>query len=66
MKTKILVIEKGKEGICIPEKFLLELELVPGSEVEIALDKNKKWLVIRPLHGEDFLGHFKDTMKSMA
>ena len=38
---------------------------MPGSEVEVRLDK-KKWIIIRALHGTDFIEHFKDTMESMA
>ncbi|MFQ5428288.1 MAG: hypothetical protein ACE5EZ_04835 [Thermodesulfobacteriota bacterium] len=66
MKTKILKIEKGTEGVALPEKYLIELELIPGSEVEVRLDKEKKWIILRPLHGEDFFEHFKDSMKNMA
>lgn len=66
MKVKIIKIEKGKEGVALPEEFLRHLELIPGSEVEIRLDKKKKWIILRPLHGEDFMEHFKDSMKSMA
>ena len=66
MKTKIIKIEKGKEGIELPEDFLRELELIPGAEVELRLDRKKKWIIIRPLHGEDFLEHFKETMETMA
>jgi len=66
MKEKIIKIEKGKEGVVLPEEFLRALELIPGSEVEVRLDKKKKWIIIRPMHGDDFLEHFKDTMESMA
>jgi len=66
MKTKIVSTGEGKEGITLPEEFLRELELIPGAEVEVTLDKKKKWIIIRPLHGEDFLEHFKDTMDHMA
>ncbi|MFQ5586921.1 MAG: hypothetical protein ACE5GF_08900 [Thermodesulfobacteriota bacterium] len=66
MKEKIFVIEKGKEGIVLPEDYLRFLELIPGAEVELILDKKKKWIVIRPLHGEDFVEHFKNSMDSMA
>jgi len=66
MKTKIVKIEKGTEGIALPERYLIELELIPGSEVEIKLDAKRKWLILRPLHGEDFLEHFKDSIDSMA
>ncbi len=66
MKTKIVKIEKGIEGVALPEEYLIELELIPGSEVEIRLDKKRKWLIVRPLHGDDFLEHFKDTMDHMA
>ncbi|MDH4226938.1 MAG: hypothetical protein OEV59_04185 [Deltaproteobacteria bacterium] len=66
MKTRITVVEKGQLGVCIPEEFLLGLELAPGSDVEVVLDKKKKWILLRPLHGEDFLKHFKDSMDGMA
>lgn len=66
MKTKIIVIEKGAEGVVLPEDFLRELELIPGAEVELTIDRKKKWIVLRPLHGEDFMEHFKDTMETMA
>ncbi len=66
MKTKIVNIERGKTGIELPEEFLMELELIPGAEVELRLDKSKKWIIIRPLHGEDFIEHFKESMESMA
>ncbi|MBI1912561.1 MAG: hypothetical protein HYS21_11245 [Deltaproteobacteria bacterium] len=66
MKEKIIRIEKGKEGIIIPEEFLRFLELIPGAEVELVLDKKNKWLILRPMHGEDFLEHFRSTMESMA
>ena len=66
MKEKIVKIEKGKEGVILPENYLRYLELIPGAEVEIALDKKKKWIIIRALHGEDFMEHFKNTMETMA
>lgn len=66
MKEKILQIDKGKTGVILPDEFLRHLELIPGAEVELMLDKKKKWIVLRPLHGEDFLLHFKDSMESMA
>lgn len=66
MKEKIVRIEKGREGVALPGEFLRFLELIPGAEVEVRLDKQKKWIVIRPMHGEDFLEHFRDTMESMA
>jgi antitoxin component of MazEF toxin-antitoxin module len=66
MKEKIVKFEKGKEGIALPEEYLRFLELIPGAEVEVKLDKKRKWIVIRPMHGEDFLEHFRDTMESMA
>ena len=66
MKEKIIRIDKGKEGIVLPEQYLRFLELIPGSEVEVRLDKDKKWVVIRPMHGEDFIEHFKESMESMA
>ncbi|MEK6759221.1 MAG: hypothetical protein AABY51_05570 [Deltaproteobacteria bacterium] len=66
MKEKIVRIDKGREGVALPEDFLRFLELIPGAEVEVQLDKKNKWLVIRPVHGEDFTEHFKDSMDSMA
>jgi bifunctional DNA-binding transcriptional regulator/antitoxin component of YhaV-PrlF toxin-antitoxin module len=66
MKDKIIMIEKGKEGIVLPAEYLRFLELIPGSEVEVLLDREKKRIIVRPLHGEDFVEHFKDTMESMA
>ncbi len=66
MKTKIVRIEQGTEGVALPEEYLIELELIPGSEVEIKIDKKRRWMIIRPLHGEDFFDHFKDTMDNMA
>ena len=66
MKEKIIRIDKGKEGIVLPEEFLRFLELIPGAEVEVRLDREKKWVVIRPMHGEDFIEHFKESMESMA
>lgn len=66
MKSKIVRIEKGKEGIILPEDYLRFLELIPNAEVELALDKKRKWIILRPLHGEDFMEHFKDTMETMA
>ncbi len=66
MKEKIVQIEKGKEGIALPAEFLRYLELIPGAEVEVKLDKDKKWILVRPLHAEDFLNHFKDAIDSMA
>ena len=66
MKVKIIRVEKGKEGVALPEEYLRYLELIPGAEVEVRLDKKKKWIVLRPMHGEDFLEHFRDTMDTMA
>ncbi|MBW7957129.1 MAG: hypothetical protein H3C68_04480 [Deltaproteobacteria bacterium] len=66
MKDKIIKIEKGKEGVVLPAEYLRFLELIPGAEVEILLDREKKEIIVRPLHGEDFVEHFKDTMESMA
>jgi len=39
MKAKIVKIAKGKEGIALPEDYLRYLELIPGADVELALDK---------------------------
>ena len=66
MKEKIVKIEKGKEGVSLPEEFLRFLELIPGAEVEVVLDKKRKWIVIRPMHGEDFIDHFRGSMDAMA
>lgn len=66
MKEKIIRIDKGKEGVMLPGEYLRFLELIPGAEVEVRLDKKNRWLIIRPMHGEDFIEHFKDTMESMA
>lgn len=66
MKEKIVKIEKGKEGVALPGEFLRFLELIPGAEVEVVLDKKRKWIVIRPMHGEDFVEHFRGTMDAMA
>lgn len=66
MKTKIVRIEKGAEGVVLPQDYLRYLELIPGAEVELALDKKRKWIIIRPVHGEDFVEHFKETMDMMA
>jgi antitoxin component of MazEF toxin-antitoxin module len=66
MKENIVMIEKGKEGIALPEDYLRFLELIPGAEVELVLDKKKKWIIIRPLHGEDFVEHFKSSIDSLA
>jgi antitoxin component of MazEF toxin-antitoxin module len=66
MKTRIVRIAQGKEGVELPEDFLRELELIPGAEVELVIDKKRKWIVVRPLHGEDFLEHFKESMEHMA
>jgi antitoxin component of MazEF toxin-antitoxin module len=66
MKEKIVRIGGRKEGVALPEEFLRHLELIPGAEVEIKLDKKRKWIILRPLHGEDFIEHFRDTMESMA
>ena len=66
MKTKIVRIEEGQEGVEIPAEFLRALELIPGAEVELVLDKKRKWIVLRPLHGEDFFEHFKESMENMA
>ncbi|MBI5810074.1 MAG: hypothetical protein HZB21_02640 [Deltaproteobacteria bacterium] len=66
MKVRIVRIEKGKEGIILPDDYLRQLELLPGSEVELRLDKKRKWIIIRAVHGEDFVEHFKETMDTMA
>ncbi len=66
MKEKITRISKGKEGVALPEEYLRFLDLIPGAEVEMRLDKKKKWIIIRPLHGTEFIEHFRDTMESMA
>jgi antitoxin component of MazEF toxin-antitoxin module len=66
MREKIIKIEKGKEGVALPAEYLRHLALIPGAEVELRLDRKKKWIVIRALHGEDFIERFKDSMESMA
>ncbi|MBI5562439.1 MAG: hypothetical protein HY894_06270 [Deltaproteobacteria bacterium] len=66
MKTKIVRMDKGTEGVAVPDEFLRQLELIPGAEVEVMLDKKRKWIIIRPMHGEDFLEHFRGTMETMA
>lgn len=66
MKEKIVKIEKGKEGVALPEEYLRRLELIAGSEVEVFLDKKRKWIIIRPLEGDEFVEHFRDSMESMA
>jgi len=66
MKTNIVKIEKGQEGIALPEDYLRFLELIPGAEVELVLDKKRKWIIVRPLHGEDFVEHFKTSVDSMS
>lgn len=65
-KAKIIRIEKGKEGVTLPQEFLRRLELIPGSEVELYLDRTRKWIILKPAHGEDILEHFKETMEKMA
>lgn len=66
MKVKIVRIKKGVEAVPVPEDLLRRLGLAPGNEVEIVLDRKKNWLVIRPMHGDEFLEHFKDSMETMA
>ena len=63
---KIIKIEKGTEGVALPGDFLRKLELMAGSEIEICLDEGRKWIVLRPVGGDDFLEHFKESMGSMA
>jgi quercetin dioxygenase-like cupin family protein len=43
MKERIVSTGEGKEGVTLPEDYLRELELIPGAEVEITIDKKKKW-----------------------
>lgn len=66
MKEKIIRISKGKEGVALPEEYMRFLELIPGVDVDVVLDKKKKWIIIRPMHGEDFIEHFRESMDSMA
>ncbi|MBI5902944.1 MAG: hypothetical protein HZB84_05620 [Deltaproteobacteria bacterium] len=66
MKEKIIRVSKGKEGVALPEEYLRFLDLIPGVDVEVVLDKEKKWIIIRPMHGEDFIEHFRESMDSMA
>jgi len=66
MKTKIVRVGNDSEGVAIPGDMLRALELIPGAEVEVIIDKKHKWIVIRPMHGEDFIEHFRETMETMA
>jgi hypothetical protein len=66
IREKIIKIEKGKEGIVLPEEYLRGLELIPGSEVELYLDKKRRWIVLRALDSDEFIEHFRDSMESMA
>ncbi|MBI5885438.1 MAG: hypothetical protein HZB85_02515 [Deltaproteobacteria bacterium] len=66
MKTKIIRVGKDAEGVAIPGEMLRMLGLIPGAEVEVILDKKRKWIVLRPMHGEDFIEHFRETMETMA
>lgn len=66
MKEKIVKIEKGKEGVVLPDEYIRYLELIPGAEVEITLDKKNRQIIIKPLHDEDFIDHFKTTIETMA
>ncbi len=66
MKKKIVLIEQGTEGVSLPEEYLRFLELIPGAEVEVTLDKANRRMIISPVHGEDFIERFKETMESMA
>ena len=66
MKEKIILIEKGKEGVVLPEEYLRSLELIPGAEVEIELDREKRRIIIKPVREENFLKHFRDSMETMA
>ncbi len=66
MQTTITKITKGQEGVALPEDYLRELELVPGSEVEVLVDKGKRWIVLRPLDGDDFRKHFKESWEQLA
>ncbi len=63
---KIIKLEKGTEGVALPEDFLRRLELTAGSEVEVRLDEKRRWIVLRPMGGDDFIEHFKESMGSMA
>lgn len=64
---KVIKIEQGLEAITIPEDFLREMGLAPGAEVELFMDKQKKWVVMRPLSGdENFIKHFSDAMDQLA
>jgi bifunctional DNA-binding transcriptional regulator/antitoxin component of YhaV-PrlF toxin-antitoxin module len=66
MKEKIVKIDKHKEGIALPEEYLRHLELIPGAEVEVYLDKKRRWIILRPLDSDEFFEHFRDSMESMA
>jgi len=66
MKEKIIHLGKGGEGIVLPQEYLRYLELTPGTEVRVELDKEGRRIIIRPLRPEDFLEHFKSSMERMA
>lgn len=66
MKEKIIHLGKGQEGIVLPQEYLRYLELIPGTEVKVELDKEGRRIIIRPLRPEDFLEHFRPSMERMA
>ena len=65
-RAKIIRVDKESKAVELPEEFLRELGLIPGSEVEIRLEKDKGLIVIKPLGEDPFIEHFKDSMESMA
>lgn len=65
-KTKLIIIEKGKEGFVIPAEFLRKLELIPGSEVLVSVDEEAGTITLKATSDGDFTEHFKDSVDSMA
>lgn len=64
---KIIKAENGTEAVTISEEFLIALGLHPGSDVELFLDKHKKWIVMRPAgDSDDMVARFKEAMDSLA
>ena len=64
---KVIKLEKNREAVTISEDFLRALELLPGSDVELFLDRHKKWIILRPAGGsDDLMSRFKEAMDSLA